>query len=218
MTLLSESDRRSASASLADVTRPVTLLLFTQTFAAPESALVAKEVVDEVASLSPMVSVEEANFVLDKERAGQFGVDRIPSVVLLSQGSDTRIRFVGAPSGYEFASLLEAVRMVGTGNSGLSPESRALIAAHATGPLDVKVFVTPSCHYCPRVVTLAHRLAIESLNVTATCVEASEFMDLARKYRVTGVPKTVVNDQIELLGVVTEDEFVRTVLGFDVTS
>jgi glutaredoxin-like protein len=215
MPLLSESHRRAATATLDDLTRPVTLLLFTQTLAAPESASVAKQVVDEVASLSSMVSVEEANFVLDKERAAQFGIDRIPSVVVLSQGSDTRIRFVGAPSGYEFASLLEAVRIAGTGESGLSPESKALIAAHGAAPLDVKVFVTPTCHYCPRVVTLAHRMAIESPNVTATCVEASEFMDLSRKYRVTGVPKTVVNDGIELLGAVPEDQFVRTVLGLD---
>lgn len=213
MPLLSDSDRRSASASLGDMTRPVTLLLFSQTFAAPESALVAKQVVDEVASLSPMVSVEEANLVLDKERAAEFSVDRIPSVVVLAQGSDTRIRFVGAPSGYEFASLLAAVRLAGSGDSGLSPESRALVAAHATTPLDVKVFVTPTCHYCPSVVTLAHRVAIESPQVTATCVEATEFADLSRKYRVTGVPKTVVNDQIELLGAVTETEFVRAILG-----
>jgi glutaredoxin-like protein len=215
MPLLSESDRRTAIASLGDLTRPVTLVLFTQTFAVPESALVAKQVVDEVASLSSMVSVEEANFVLDKERAAQFGIERIPSVVVLSQGSDTRIRFVGAPSGYEFASLLEAVRLAGTGDSGLSPNSRALVAAHVTTPLDVKVFVTPTCHYCPQVVTLAHRLAVESPLVTATCVEATEFPDLSRKYRVTGVPKTVVNDGTELLGAVPEDEFVRSVLGLD---
>jgi glutaredoxin-like protein len=215
MPLLSESDRRAASASLGDLTRPVTLVLFTQTFAAPESALVAKQILDEAASLSSMISVEEANFVLDKQRAAEFGVDRIPSVVVLAQGSDTRIRFIGAPSGYEFASLLEAVRLAGSGDSGLSPESRALVAAHATTPIDVKVFVTPTCHFCPRVVTLAHRLAIESPHVTATCVEATEFMDLARKYRVTGVPKTVVNDQVELLGAVPEDEFVRAVLGLD---
>jgi hypothetical protein len=37
-------------------------------------------------------------------------------------------------------------------------------------------------------------------------------MDLSRKYRVTGVPKTVVNDTIEILGAVPEDAFVKSVV------
>jgi predicted DsbA family dithiol-disulfide isomerase len=46
--------------------------------------------------------------------------------------------------------------------------------------------------------------------VTATAVEATEFMDLSRKYRVTGVPKTIVNDTIEILGALPEEQFVET--------
>ena len=52
-------------------------------------------------------------------------------------------------------------------------------------------------------------MALESPLITATCVEATEFMDLARKYHVTGVPKTVVNDTIEIMGALPEDAFVR---------
>jgi predicted DsbA family dithiol-disulfide isomerase len=55
-------------------------------------------------------------------------------------------------------------------------------------------------------------MAVESPQITASCVEASEFMDLARKYRVTGVPKTVVNDAIEIMGALPEDAFVRAIL------
>jgi hypothetical protein len=62
-------------------------------------------------------------------------------------------------------------------------------------------------------VALAHRMAVESPRIRATCVEATEFMDLSRKYRVTGVPKTIVNETIEILGAVPEDVFVRTALG-----
>ena len=62
-------------------------------------------------------------------------------------------------------------------------------------------------------MTLAHRMAVESPHIRATCVEATEFMDLTRKYRVSGVPKTVVNDTIEMLGALPEEAFVRTALG-----
>ena len=37
-------------------------------------------------------------------------------------------------------------------------------------------------------------------------------MDLSRKFRVTGVPKTIVNGSIEILGALPEETFVRSVL------
>jgi predicted DsbA family dithiol-disulfide isomerase len=55
-------------------------------------------------------------------------------------------------------------------------------------------------------------MAFESPHITASCVEATEFMDLSRKYRVTGVPKTIVNGTVEIMGAVPEDLFVRTVV------
>ena len=48
--------------------------------------------------------------------------------------------------------------------------------------------------------------------ITADAVEATEFMDLTRKYRVTGVPKTIVNETIEILGGLPEQDFVRAAL------
>jgi len=39
-----------------------------------------------------------------------------------------------------------------------------------------------------------------------------EFSDLARRYQVTGVPKTVVNEVVEIIGNKSEDEFVSEVL------
>lgn len=55
-------------------------------------------------------------------------------------------------------------------------------------------------------------MAIESPLVTATATSAVEFPDLVRRYRVTGVPKTVVNDRNELLGAFPEDVFVTQAL------
>jgi hypothetical protein len=55
-------------------------------------------------------------------------------------------------------------------------------------------------------------MAFESSHIRAACVEATEFMDLSRKYRVTGVPKTIVNGTMEILGAVPEDAFVRSVV------
>jgi glutaredoxin-like protein len=213
MALLSEQDRQTVRGHLAVIEDPVRLLLFTQTIGAPETVLVAKQVLDEIVGLCDFLTLEEVNIVLDKDRAEQYGVGQIPTIVLLKGEQDTRIRFLGAPAGYEFMSLIEAVILAGTNDSGLTPDSRALVAEHVTEPLDIQVFVTPTCPHCPRAVTLAHRLAIESPLIKASCVEATEFMDLSRRFRVTGVPKTVVNGSIEILGAVPEDQFVRTVVG-----
>ena len=212
MALLSEQDRQTVGKHLDGIVHPVTLLFFTQTIGGPETGPIARQILDELASLSDKVTVEEVNFVLDKERAAAYGIEQIPAIVVLRNGEDTRMRFLGAPAGYEFMSLVEAVILAGGDDSGLSPDSKQLVAEHVSGPIDIKVFVTPTCPHCPRAVTLAHKLAVESPHITASCVEATEFMDLSRKYRVTGVPKTVINEAVEILGAVPEDAFVRSVV------
>jgi hypothetical protein len=55
-------------------------------------------------------------------------------------------------------------------------------------------------------------MAFSSKQITATAVEATEFMDLSRKFRVTGVPKTIVNDSIEILGALPEADFIEMAL------
>jgi predicted DsbA family dithiol-disulfide isomerase len=53
-------------------------------------------------------------------------------------------------------------------------------------------------------VRLAHKLAIESDHVRADMVEAIEFPHLAIKYNVRGVPRTVINETIQIEGAVPE--------------
>ena len=55
-------------------------------------------------------------------------------------------------------------------------------------------------------------MAFASPLVTADAIEATEFMDLSRRYRVTGVPKTIVNETVEIMGALPEADFVRAAL------
>ncbi len=57
------------------------------------------------------------------------------------------------------------------------------------------------------------RLAAASPRITTTVIQAIEFPDLAQLYRVTGVPKTVVDDTIEIVGALPEATFVAQALG-----
>lgn len=59
---------------------------------------------------------------------------------------------------------------------------------------------------------MAHQLAIESPQVTADVIEVAEFPDVAQRYQVYGVPKTIVNEQVSIEGAVPEARFLRLVL------
>jgi alkyl hydroperoxide reductase subunit AhpF len=76
--------------------------------------------------------------------------------------------------------------------------------SHLTTPLHLQVFVTPTCPYCPRAALLAHQMALVSDWVTADAVDATEFPELADRYRVRGVPRTIVNDTVHIEGAVPE--------------
>jgi glutaredoxin-like protein len=218
MALISPSDQTRLTEDFAKMTRPVRLLFFTQAIGC-ETCLQTRQVIDELPPLAPHISIEEVNFVLEQERAAAFGIDRVPALALIGQDEhgverDSHIRFLGTPAGYEFISLVRAILLVGGGESMLSAESRQKLAAIDT-PISMHVFSTPTCPHCPRAVTLAHEIAWANPNVTAFAVETTEYPDLARQYRVTGVPKTVINGRVEILGAVPEDTFVeQTLAGF----
>lgn len=84
--------------------------------------------------------------------------------------------------------------MVSSGESGLEPEP-ARWAGLISEPLHLEIMVTLTCPYCPRMVHLAHQLALASPLVFAEMVDAAEFPDLAQRYQVSGVPRTVINER-----------------------
>ena len=143
MALLSDADRVTLTQHLAPITKNVDLLLFTQTIGGTESGLIAKQVLDEVASLHEKISVVEKNFVLDTEDKTKYGIDKAPALVVLADGQDTRMRMFGANTGYEFVPLIEAVLMAGTGNVELLPSSLEALAA-VDKPMHIQVFSTPT--------------------------------------------------------------------------
>ena len=55
-------------------------------------------------------------------------------------------------------------------------------------------------------------MAFASPHITSHAIEAMEFIELSRKYRVTGVPKTIVNEEVEIMGALPEEMYVRAAL------
>jgi alkyl hydroperoxide reductase subunit AhpF len=143
MALLSATDQQTLREMFADMKQPVTLLFFTQTFDCA-TCEETRRILAELTVLTEQLTVEEVNFVLDKEKAASYQIDRAPALVVLAGGVDTRIRFLGAPAGYDFMSLVDAILAVsGASDSALSDESAALVA-QVSAPTRIQVFVTPT--------------------------------------------------------------------------
>jgi glutaredoxin-like protein len=194
MALINDKDAKVIRERLAALPGAVTLAIFTQEFEC-EYCRQTRELAEEVAGLSEgKVTTEVYDLVKDKAKSDQMGIDKIPALAVLGgNGKDYGIRFFGIPAGYEFASLLESLEMVAKGDSGLAPATREKLK-ELRAPVDLQVFVTPTCPYCPRAVLTAFRFAMESGHVRASMVEATEFPHLANKYQVSGVPHTVIGD------------------------
>lgn len=143
MALLSASDEAALKEHLAAIDTPVSLLLFTQTIGGSGGGPIAKQVLDELALLNDKIAVVEKNFVLDTEDRTRYGVEREPAIVVLRDGADTRMRFLGAPTGYEFVPLVEAILLAGTGKAELEDATVAKLDK-VTSPVDIKVFSTPT--------------------------------------------------------------------------
>ncbi|HIE38830.1 MAG TPA: glutaredoxin [Anaerolineales bacterium] len=201
MPMLDDNVREQVVDFLKDLAGPVRLMMFTQEFEC-EYCAETRQLVEEIGELSELVSVEVYDFLADGEKAEQLGVDKIPAIAVIG-AEDYGVRFYGIPSGYEFTSLLHAIRTVAAGKPELS-EAGVQALAEVTEPIHIQVFVTPTCPYCPQSVTLAHQMAIASPHVRADMVEAMEFPHLAVRYQVMGVPRTVINETVHLEGAAPE--------------
>ena len=159
MSLLSAADQQKLREAFDRMTRSVRLLFFSQAIGC-ETCGETRQILDELRGLSDRISVEEINLVLEGDKAKQYGVDRTPAIAIAygsgsSEASstgdgrmsdtmkDSRIRFLGAPSGWEFVSLVQAVLLAGGRESALSAASLDRLRA-VDRPITMQVFTTPT--------------------------------------------------------------------------
>ena len=209
MAVLRDEDREKVRQLLQNVVHPVKLVVFTQEFEC-EYCAITRELAEEVASLSDKVSAEVYDFLRDAKVVQQYGVDKIPAIVLLGE-RDYGIRFYGVPAGYEFMTLLEDILDVGRRDHGLPGDLVAQLA-RVDRPVHMQVMVSPTCPYCPRAVRTAHRFAMASGFIRADMVEVSEFPQIAVKYNVQGVPNTIINEKESIVGAQPERAVAQAVL------
>ena len=210
MSLIPDEHREHIKNDLAEnLVNPVRVIMFTEEMECQFCAQ-TKLLVTEMASLNDKIQAEVHDFAADAELAKQYGVDKIPAIVLVGQ-KDYGVRLYGLPYGYEFQTLMSALTIVSQGKTDLSEETKTKLRAIRT-PVHIQVFVTLTCPHCPAAASMAHKFAVESDLIKADVIDAGEFPQLASKYGVMGVPKIVVNEQIEFVGAVPENVFLEHVL------
>lgn len=123
-----------------------------------------------------------------------------------------KIIYYGIPSGYEFGPFLNAILNASTGNVKIiDDETKAKIEA-IDKEVNIKIFVTPSCMYCPAIATASYAFSTLNKNIKTEVIEAAEFPDLSNKYKISAVPKVIINDTEQFVGAVSPDVFAERIM------
>ncbi len=100
------------------------------------------ELLDELVALSDKLTLDVRDFYAEHDQATAEGISEIPAIVLEGENKG-KVRFIGVPAGYEFATLIEDLVDVSRGTTGLQLHSRETLGA-LTEPVHIQVFVTPT--------------------------------------------------------------------------
>lgn len=195
--LLNATVRKQLKEVFEELKNPVTLVLFTSPEAC-ETCEPMKQLLSEMSELSEQLNLVE--YELNSKQAETYGIEMVPSCVLLDSNQTYKgVKFNGLPAGHEINSFVSALIEM-SGNESDVPENLAQRIANIDKPVNIKVFVTLSCPHCPGAVQKAHKLAMMNPNITGEMIEATTFHELSHKFNVTGVPKIIINDTLELVG------------------
>ncbi len=200
---LSEAERSAIQQRLGLMKAEVTILAFIGDDAISKGL---EDFSRSVASLGPRIKLDIQNVEAGKNPSmTTHHVSRWP-IALLVKGDFSRIRYYGVPLGYEVPAFLDALVELSSSSTALSPKAKTALST-VRRKANIKVFVLPTCPFCPTVARHAYRGAIESPLVTAEVIDSQMFPDLATRHAVMGVPKIVLNDNLDITGAISDVEF-----------
>ena len=165
-----------------------------------------RQVIRAFRELTPKITLKE--YYLDHELAQKWGVESSPT--LLIDPEHYNIRWLGAPMGEEGRSFLEAMILIGLGKSDLSDQSQAVID-RIDSPRRVKIFVSPTCPYCPQQVVNGLKAAIARPDlISLEIIDIQCRPDLAEQYSAQSVPQAFANEILIGQGAQQEEVFISS--------
>lgn len=167
--------------------------------------------VDLIKTMSELTDKIKATYYkIGDEQSQKRNILRSPTVLVAPDKYN--IRYTGAPAGEEGRSIVMAIIMASTGQTILTDDSKKRLQ-RLKEKREIKVFVSPTCPYCPQQVLDAVSVALEKKDlVSVEVIEIYENKDLAQKYAAMSVPKTFVGETLIASGLKPEEVFVESVI------
>ncbi len=181
----------------------VELILFSRPGHHEPFSEAARQVIRALRQVIPKISFAEHD--LKHALARKFHIERSPT--LLFAPEHYRVRWLGAPIGEEARTLVQAVEMIGFRRTNLSKDSLKILARIDT-PRQIKLFVSPTCPYCPQQAVNALKAAFEKPElISLEIIDIEANPDLTARYSAQSVPQTFANEQLIALGAQPEELF-----------
>ena len=122
-----------------------------------------------------------------------------PAIKLTDEKEKIQIYYMAIPEGGEWLPFLKALEAITIGKSFLNQKELERIK-NIKKPIEIKVFITPICPFCPLVVEKANQLAIAHSSIKTFVIDSNFYSDLAKQYKVTASPTVVINKDYFLVG------------------
>ena len=202
--MASEAYLRQLKATFEQLPNDINLYLFTAKGHEDAFTQANRQVIRAFRELSAKITLKE--YDLDHELARKWNVNSSPTLLIAPE--QYSIRWLGAPMGEEARTFLETLILVGLGKSQLSDQSVNVIKK-IDSPRNVKVFVSPTCPYCPQQAVNGVKAAIEMPEfVSLEIIDIQCEPEIATQYAAQSVPQAFANDVLIGQGAQTEEVFV----------
>jgi len=183
----------------------IDLVLFTSPVKNDIFSQAARKVIRSFRNATPKITLRE--YDIGHREAIMLQADLVHPPALLINPGQYRIRWYGAPIGEETRTLLEAFIMLGYGETHISLNSKKILE-RIISPRNIKVFVSPTCPYCPQQAVNALKAAIEKPDlISLEIIDIQTNPDLAEKYSAQSVPQVYADDRLIAMGAQPEELF-----------
>lgn len=145
-----------------------------------------------------------------EEKFKKYAMELVPGSVIIGK-KDYGIKYHGVPQGKEYKAYKSLLELVSKGEIGLKEDTIKKIKS-LEFPLEIMVFTTPPCTYCPKAINVASQFAMANEKITAVFVDSVYFDELAEKFEVTSVPKIVINKMAVIETQTSEKKYEELIL------
>lgn len=186
-----------------NITNDISLVLFTAPGINEAFNDANRQLIRGFREFTPRIELRE--FDIGHKEAKKRNIEYTPT--LLINPDQYNIRWYGGPMGEEAKTFAEAIMMAGYGDAGLGNEGKKVLE-RIKGTRDIKVFVSPTCPYCPQQAVNALKAAMARPDIISLeIIDIQANQKLAAKYGAQSVPQVYANEKLIAMGAQPEELF-----------